>query len=133
MTPELKKRIITSILLFSMVIFCIFVHKYFFIIAIVIISYFAFGEITDIVCRVMHNVSNWKKLLFNLINILYAFGIFAISAIGLYLLNGPLFFLYILSICICSDIGGYIIGKNIAFFKKQIKKNLIKALVEIPL
>ena len=33
---------------------------------------------------------------------------------------GPVFFLYILSICICSDIGGYIIGKTIGG-KKLIK------------
>ena len=43
----------------------------------------------------------------------YAFGIFAVATVGLYLLLGPVFFLYILSICICSDIGGYIIGKKI--------------------
>ena len=34
------------------------------------------------------------------------------SASGLHLL-GPVFFLYILSVCICSDVGGYIIGKTI--------------------
>ena len=113
MSSELKKRILTSIILFLVVLFCIFTHPYAFIVAILIISYFAFGESTDIVCRAMRSVNNWKKLLFNLINIFYAFGIFAISAIGLYLVNGPFFFLYILSICICSDIGGYIIGKNI--------------------
>jgi len=32
---------------------------------------------------------------------------------GLYFVDGPFFFLYILSICICSDIGGYIIGKSV--------------------
>tara|TARA_B100001964_G_scaffold234438_1_gene293089 strand:- start:486 stop:992 length:507 start_codon:yes stop_codon:yes gene_type:complete len=44
---------------------------------------------------------------------LYIFGIFVVSAIGLYFLLDLVFFLYILSICICSDVGGYIIGKNI--------------------
>ena len=33
---------------------------------------------------------------------------------------GPVFLLYILSVCICSDIGGYIIGKTIGG-KKLIK------------
>ena len=32
---------------------------------------------------------------------------------SLYFVDGPFFFLYILSICICSDIGGYIIGKSV--------------------
>ena len=69
MSSELKKRIITSIILFLVVIFCIFAHPYAFIVAILIISFFAFGEIAGIVCRVMHSVINWKRLLFNLIYI----------------------------------------------------------------
>ena len=35
------------------------------------------------------------------------------SAEGLQKGVGPVFFLYVLSVCICSDIGGYIIGRTI--------------------
>ena len=112
MTKESQKRIITSILLFLLVIFCIFVHKYFFITAVLIISYFAFDEICIIIVRV-RNLNELAKFLFRFISLFYLFGIFALSAIGLYFVDGPFFFLYILSICICSDIGGYIIGKSI--------------------
>ena len=35
------------------------------------------------------------------------------SAKGLQQDVGPVFFLYVLCVCICSDIGGYIIGKTI--------------------
>ena len=112
MKKKLKKRIITSILLFLLTIFCIFVHKYFFIIAILIISYFAFDEISTIIVRV-RNLNEVAKFLFRFIGLFYLFGIFTLSAYGLYFADGPFFFLYILSICICSDIGGYIIGKNI--------------------
>jgi phosphatidate cytidylyltransferase len=112
MTKESQKRIITSILLFLLVIFCIFIHKYFFIITVLAISYFAFDEICIIIVRVRH-LNECAKFLFRFISLFYLFGIFALSAIGLYLGDGPFFFLYILSICICSDIGGYIIGKNI--------------------
>jgi len=112
MKTKLKKRIITSILLFLLTIFCIFVHKYFFIIAILIISYFAFDEISTIIVRV-RNLNELVKFLFRFIGLFYLFGIFALSAYGLYFADGPFFFLYILSICICSDIGGYIIGKNV--------------------
>ncbi|MDP6681329.1 MAG: phosphatidate cytidylyltransferase [Pelagibacteraceae bacterium] len=112
MTKESQKRIITSILLFLLVIFCIFVHKYFFITAILVISYFAFDEICIIIVRV-RNLNELAKFLFRFISLFYLFGIFALSAIGLYFADGPFFFLYILSICICSDIGGYIIGKSI--------------------
>ena len=119
MTKESQKRIITSILLFLLVIFCIFVHKYFFITAILVISYFAFDEICIIIVRV-RNLNELAKFLFRFISLFYLFGIFALSAIGLYFADGPFFFLYILSICICSDIGGYIIGKSVGGKKLTI-------------
>ena len=112
MTKESQKRIITSILLFLLVIFCIFVHKYFFITAILVISYFAFDEICIIIVRV-RNLNELAKFLFKFISLFYLFGIFVLSAMSLYFVDGPFFFLYILSICICSDIGGYIIGKSV--------------------
>ena len=42
------------------------------------------------------------------------------SAVSLQEGVSPVFFLYILSICICSDVGGYIIGRTIGG-KKLIK------------
>ena len=113
MTKELRKRIITSVLLFLFAIFCIFINYLIFFIAIIIVSYFAFDEISFIIYRIIRNISNWKHLVFNSVSIFYAFGIFSATAIGIYRLSGPVFFLYILSICICSDLGGYIIGKTI--------------------
>jgi len=109
MTIELKKRIITSIILAALVIFSIFSHLVIFIIATLIISYFAFNEISFINFRILKN----NSLFLNTLCLLYVFGIFAGSTIGLYKLLGPVFLFYILSICICSDIGGYIIGKKI--------------------
>jgi len=109
MSKELQKRIITSILLFLTAIFCIFVHKYFFITSILIISYFAFDEM----CMIIHRIGSYFQFLLKLISLFYLFGIFAVSAVGLYLIKDPFFFFYILSICICSDIGGYTVGKNV--------------------
>ena len=113
MTKELRKRIITSVLLFLFAIFCIFINYIIFFIAVIIVSYFAFDEISFIIYRTIRSISNWKHLVFNSVSIFYAFGIFSATAIGIYRLSGPVFFLYILSICICSDLGGYIIGKTI--------------------
>ena len=107
MTLNLKKRIITSVSLFLMTIFCVFVHKYFFIVAVLIISYFAFDEM----CMIIHRIRD--NLLLKSISLFYIFGIFAVSSINLYFTKGAFFFLYILSICICSDVGGYVIGKKI--------------------
>ena len=109
MTIELKKRIITSIILSTLAIFCIFSHIAIFIITIIIISYFAFDEISLINYRILKN----NSLLVNIVCLFYAFGVFSATAIGLYKLYGPVFLLFILSICICSDIGGYVIGKII--------------------
>ena len=108
MTNELKKRIITSFLLFLLAIFCIFINYTIFLIAIFLVSSLAFYEISLITYRIIGYI-----FLLGLLCLFYVFGIFAFTAAGLYLLLGPVFFLYILSICICSDIGGYIIGKKI--------------------
>tara|TARA_Y100000310_G_scaffold335158_1_gene416513 strand:+ start:1766 stop:2458 length:693 start_codon:yes stop_codon:yes gene_type:complete len=111
MTKELEKRIITSILLFLLTIFCIFTN--FFIPAVMIVSLIVFIEISNMIYRTEGNVNHWKNVVFNIIALFYIIFIFVPSAAGLHLL-GPVFFLYILSVCICSDIGGYIIGKTIA-------------------
>ena len=109
MSEELLKRIITSILLFLTAIFCIFIHKYFFITSILIISYFAFEEM----CMIINRIGSYFQFLLKLISLFYLFGIFGVSAVGLYLIKDPFFFFYILFICICSDVGGYTIGKNV--------------------
>tara|TARA_B100000446_G_C10513834_1_gene327794 strand:+ start:475 stop:1185 length:711 start_codon:yes stop_codon:yes gene_type:complete len=113
MNLKLKKRITTSVILFLLTIFCIFINPYVFIIAIIIVSYLSWYETNYLINSINKSVTNWQHVAFNLITLFYAFGIFTVSAIGLYFLLGPVFFLYALSVCICSDIGGYIIGKNI--------------------
>ena len=113
MNLKLKKRITTSVILFLLTIFCIFINPYVFIIAIIIVSYLSWHETNHLINSINKSVTNWQHVAFNLTTLFYAFGIFTVSAIGLYFLLGPVFFLYALSVCICSDIGGYIIGKNI--------------------
>ena len=113
MNLKLKKRITTSVILFLFTIFCIFINPYVFIIAIIIVSYLSWYETKHLINSINKNVTNWQRVVFNLTTLFYAFGIFTVSAIGLYFLLGPVFFLYVLSICICSDIGGYIIGKKV--------------------
>ena len=113
MNLKLKKRITTSVILFLLTIFCIFINPYVFIITIIIVSYLSWHETNYLINSINKSVTNWQHVAFNLITLFYAFGIFTVSAIGLYFLLGPVFFLYALSVCICSDIGGYIIGKNI--------------------
>ena len=116
MTKELKKRIITSILLFLLAIFFIFTN--FFVLALLIISLVVFLEINSMISRIAGNLLkkdrvNLKNATFNIIAFFYIFFIFVPSADGLQEGVSPVFFLYVLSVCICSDIGGYIIGRAI--------------------
>ena len=123
MTRELRKRIITSVLLFLLAIFFIFTN--FFILALLLISFVVFLETCSMINRIVGNPwkknrINLKNVLLNTITLFYIFFIFMPSAEGLQRGAGPVFFLYVLSICICSDVGGYIIGRTIGG-KKLIK------------
>ena len=116
MSVELRKRLITSILLFAGVIFCVFTK--FFILALIIISFVVFLETSIVIIRIAGGVwrngnINLKSLAFNVIALFYIFFIFTPSAEYLHNIISPVFFLYILLICMCSDIGGYILGKTI--------------------
>ena len=112
MTVELKKRIITSILLFSLFIFCVFINWLIYILFIIIVSGIALSEIAVLIWRIEKSTStkNWIPL--RLISFIYIFFIFSPLAGSFYSL-GPIFILYILLICIFSDIGGYVVGKTI--------------------
>ena len=49
MTKGLKIRIITSVILFLLTIFCIFIHPYIFMVAVIIISYLLYTNYYDLV------------------------------------------------------------------------------------
>ncbi len=112
MTVELKKRIITSILLFLLVILCVFINWPIYILFIIIVSGITLNEIVVLIFRIekLAFTKNWIPL--RLISFIYIFFIFLPLAGSFYSL-GPIFILYILLICIFSDIGGYVVGKTI--------------------
>jgi len=116
MKKELKKRIITSILLFSLVIFCIFINWPIYILSIIIVSGIALSEISNLIELAERSTSTntftKKWIPFRLISFFYIFFIFFLMAADFYNL-GPVFIIYILLICIFSDIGGYVIGKKV--------------------
>jgi len=112
MKEELKKRIITSILLFLLAIFCIFINWPIYIMSLLIVSGIALAEITNLIFLAKKSASKKNWIPFRLISFFYIFFIFMPMAGSLYEL-GPVFIIFILLICIFSDIGGYIIGKTI--------------------
>ena len=116
MAVELGKRIITSIILFLIAIFCILVHKFVFVLILVVTLFVCFNEWRDINYKYFkkkqHN--NWKYFFVQFVGLVYLF-IFLSTSIGLRGNNSEsiAFFIIILCICIFSDIGGYVFGKVI--------------------
>ena len=123
MSKNLLKRFITSIFLFFLLIFINFSNHYIFILSILILGLIVCFEANNIFLTIIRNKNSFKKktfmkfniifLLFNLITFFYVFFIFCYFSYEIYKFKGPLFFLYIVSICFCTDIGGYIFGKLI--------------------
>ena len=108
MTMNLKKRIYTSIILFSFL-FLMLINNFalgYFLIVIGIMSFLEFYNITSIFLK--------NKYILSITNLFFITYIFCFCAIFLILSN--YFFLKmllfgILTICIASDIGGFIFGK----------------------
>jgi len=114
MNLELKKRIITSTILFVAVIFCISINVLVFAIATLVITYICFDEWCSINYKYFSHRSG-DYFLIKILGFFYSFFIFAYTA---FLLRGDsfksiIFFIIVLCVCICSDIGGYIFGKTI--------------------
>ena len=127
MAVELGKRIITSIILFLIVIFCILIHKFVFLLVLIVTLFVCFNEWRDINYKYFkkkqHN--NWKYFFVQFVGLVYLF-IFLSTSIALRGNNSEsiAFFIIILCICIFSDIGGYVFGKVIGGKKlTQISPN----------
>jgi len=123
MSKNLFKRIITSIILLSLLFFINFSHKYITILSILILGLIICFEANKIFSKLINRrdynkESSQKKfhlkfLILNVITFCYVFFIFCYLTINIFIFEGPLFFLYILSICFFTDIGGYVFGKII--------------------
>jgi len=121
MSNELIKRMMTSLILFVVVIFCILINKIIFLIAVCMTAYLCFSEWCNINYKFFSG-QFWNYFLirgFGLFYLLFPF------ILGAFFLRGnsfesALFFIVVLCICICSDTGGYVFG-NIIGGKKLTK------------
>ena len=117
MTKELQKRLFTSFILIFVLVVCLFLNKFSWLILVIAASIIIFLEFNNLVNKI------WKKKEFSkhFIKIICFFYLllFIYSAYFVYEI-GLLDIIIILSICIFSDIGGYVVGKIIGG-KKLIK------------
>ena len=123
MSQNLLKRIITSIFLLSLLIFINFSHKNIFIISILIIGLIICLEANNLFSKFLTNKYfkknspinklNVKLIMLNIITFFYIFFVFCNLSYEIYRFEGPIFFLYVVSVCFFTDIGGYVFGKII--------------------
>ena len=123
MSQNLLKRIITSIFLLSLLIFINFSHKNIFIISILIIGLIVCLEANNLFLKFLTNKYskkssainkiNIKFIMLNIITFFYIFFVFCNLSYEIHRSEGPIFFLYVISVCFFTDIGGYVFGKII--------------------
>ena len=110
MTKELKKRIITSIILIAIVLNCLFINNYSWLFLLSIVSFICWFEFINLVKRI------WKTKTMIILPIILSFlflCLFIYTAYKFRIEAGEREVLFVLGICIFSDIGGYVVGKNI--------------------
>ena len=122
MTKNLLKRIFTSIILLLLLLVINFSNKYIFALSIILVGTLIYVEANSIFIKIRRNnflkkiyeeKFNIKFFFLNISTFLYIFFIFCYFSYKLHSIVGPYFFLYIVSICFFTDIGGYIFGKII--------------------
>jgi len=125
MTKELQKRIITSAILLSLLIIINFSKL--FGVGIFIAILFICIEFSEILSKLVgpglikhHRYSshpeklNLKYLFLQILAIFYVLIIFGGSSFEIHgSTGGPVVFLFVISVCFFSDIGGYVIGRTI--------------------
>ena len=110
MFKELIKRIVTSIIILTLFIFCLFHSNLSWLILLVIVSFLCLFEFICLIKKIWKN--NLYFFLICLVSFIYLTFFTFISWI-LKIYGNEYVVIFILSICIFSDIGGYIIGKSL--------------------
>jgi len=110
MSKNLIRRVFTSLILLLILFLCLFLHKYSWLLLLIVASIISFFEFNNLVKKILKG----KKTSFHILNLLSFFYLifFVYSSYELYK-AGLILTVFLLLICIFSDIGGYVIGKSI--------------------
>ena len=118
MFENLIRRVLTSLILLSILLVCLFLNKYSWLLLVIIASIICFFEFNNLTKKIWKR----KKKSIYLSNIItFAYLLFLIfSSYELYISETVSDIVFVLLICIFSDIGGYVVGKLVGG-KKLIK------------
>ena len=113
---ELSKRIFTSLFLI-LIVFLSFYYFYIFIILLILISVLTWIEFNGLIKKIYLNNFFKTKILFFFFKLLFLiymvfFSTVVFDAMNQNTPNAKLNLIYLLLICICSDVGGFIFGKT---------------------
>jgi len=118
---ELTKRILTSLFLLILLTIAFF-YSYMLIILLIFVSFVSWIEFSGLISKIFRKdefKTNFLKLLFKAISLIYLTFFSAIIFEGV-TTEVKTYMVFLFSVCICSDIGGFIFGK---FFKgKKLTK-----------
>ena len=108
MSLNFSNRILTSVILSTILFVCLFINKFLWLYLLVITGIISFKEFNNLIQKKFKKKKR-KILLYNLFSATYL-GIFIFIA---YYLNNndPFSLLFAILICVFSDTGGYIVGK----------------------
>jgi len=110
MKKELIKRIITSIILIAIALNCLFINNLSWLFLLLIVSSICWIEFINL------NKKIWKNKAIIILPIILSFlflFLFTHTAYKFRIEEGTIAILFILGVCVFSDIGGYIIGKSV--------------------
>ena len=108
MKKELKKRIITSIILVAILLNCLFINNISWLFLLIIVSLICWFEFIYLVKKI------WKKEIKKILHIVLSFLFLCLYSAYIPKIHGSeSLILFILGVCIFSDIGGYVVGKSV--------------------
>jgi len=110
MSSELTKRMLTSIVLIAIVLNCLFISNYAWLVLLIIVALLSWFEFFNLTIKIYKNI--YQKIFLSLLSFSLLF-LFAHSAYETRNEIGEIAILFILLVCIFSDVGGYIVGKNV--------------------
>ena len=115
MKTELTKRIITSLGLIFLLILA-FLYSYILVISLIILSTISWIEFSALFSKIYKKnnfKTNFLRLIIKIIILIYLFLFSSLIYNGVLIEpNFKINMLYLFSICICSDVGGFIFGKT---------------------